>query len=102
MDDLLKEARTALQEPDSGNPTAAAFVDENLVRALSLRYRVLTHPEEEAALERAMLEEWRSGYVLERFFWEQLAAFERWRDGGVKPSKPASQRRLGCERAGIS
>lgn len=77
MDDLLREARAALEEPESRYTTAAAFVDENLVRALSLRYRVPAHPEKEASLEKSMLEEWRSGYVLERYFWEQLAAYER-------------------------
>lgn len=77
MDDLLREARAALEEPESTYASAASFVDENLVRALSLRYRVLPHPEQEADLEQDMLEEWKSGYVLERFFWEQLAAYER-------------------------
>jgi len=77
MDDLLREARAALEEPESRYTSPAAFVDENLVRALSLRYRVPEHPEKEPSLEKAMLEEWRSGYVLERYFWEQLAVYER-------------------------
>lgn len=53
-----------------------SFFDECLARAISLRYRAWGAPGRLPALEREMLKEWREGWVLERFFWEQLARYE--------------------------
>jgi hypothetical protein len=74
---LLDEANRALGG-DSSLSSVEAFVDENLVRAVSLRYLAggRRDREREERLFRAMDDEYRSGYVLERFFWEQLAAYE--------------------------
>ena len=52
-------------------------MEECLVRAISLRYAAAGHPETAEDLFAVMLAEYRSGYILERFFWEQLAGYER-------------------------
>jgi hypothetical protein len=52
-------------------------MDENLVRAVALRYFVPRRPEREAELAAQMMDEWRSGYILVRFFWEQLSGYEQ-------------------------
>jgi hypothetical protein len=72
---VMEEAARALGNDASfGSPEA--FVDENLVRAISLRYLVSDRTEHVGALARSMTAEYRSGYILERFFWEQLAGYE--------------------------
>lgn len=55
----------------------AAFCDENLVRAVSIRYLVGRSPKRDSALFRAMLEEYRGGLTLERHFYEQLSDYEK-------------------------
>jgi hypothetical protein len=74
---VVEEGLRALGAPASRHPTVASFVDENLVRAISLRYLVPRRPEREKELTDEMMDEWKSGYILERFFWEQLAEYER-------------------------
>jgi hypothetical protein len=74
---LMEEGLGALRAPASRYPTLAAFVDENLVRTISVRYLVAAHPDRERALESEMMDEWKSGYNLMRFFWEQLILYER-------------------------
>jgi hypothetical protein len=74
---LVQEAVRALGEPESRYRTIAAFMDENLVRAVALRYFVPRRPEREAELAAQMMDEWRSGYILVRFFWEQLSGYEQ-------------------------
>jgi hypothetical protein len=74
---LLEEGLGALGAPASRYPTLAAFVDENLVRTISLRYPVPRRAERERELELAMMDEWKSGYSLMRFFWEQLILYEQ-------------------------
>jgi len=73
---VLEALRTVNAEGDFRSP--AALLDESLVRALSLRYKYPNAtPEERALLEGNMLKEYRSGYVLERYFWEHLADYEK-------------------------
>jgi hypothetical protein len=74
---LVEEAVRALGESPSRYATLASFVDENLVRAIALRYLVTRRPGRESELAEEMMAEWKSGYILERFFWEQLAEYER-------------------------
>ena len=72
---ILQALRTANAEGDFRSP--AAVLDESLVRAVSLRYGFANAtPEERAALEADMLKEYRSGYILERYFWEKLVDYE--------------------------
>ena len=56
--------------------SVAAFVDEDLVRAISIRYLGAGKPERLPKLAETMMAEYRGGHVLERFFFEQLEAFE--------------------------
>ena len=77
LDPLAAEGARALGDDGKPLTSTAAFVDENLVRALSLRYLVPKRPDKEQALAGVVLSEWKQGYVLERFFWEQLAEFEK-------------------------
>jgi len=73
---VLEALRTTNAEGDFRSP--AALLDESLVRALSLRYGFPNAtPEERTALEADMLKEYRAGYVLERYFWETLADYEK-------------------------
>lgn len=77
LDPLAAEGVKVLGDDGKPLTTTAAFVDENLVRALSLRYLVPKRPDREQALAAVAISEWKQGYVLERFFWEQLAEFEK-------------------------
>jgi len=61
-------------EQDFGS--VEAFMDECLVRAVSLRYLASDRGEHRPGLAKTMADEWRSGYVFERFFWDQLAGYE--------------------------
>lgn len=54
-----------------------AFLDDNLVRAIALRYRAAGHPDREAAVRAEMMRDYNSGFIVERFFYDQLAEFER-------------------------
>jgi len=73
---VLEALRAVKAEGDFRSP--AALLDESLVRAVSLRYRTAgATPEEVASLEQDMLKEYRAGYVLERYFWEKLADYEK-------------------------
>jgi hypothetical protein len=74
---LVAEGTRALDAETSRDPSVAAYVDEELVRTISLRYLTAAKRERLDSLTRAMLDEYRSGHILERFFWEQLADFER-------------------------
>jgi len=71
----MEEAGRALGD-DAEFASVEAFVDENLVRAISLRYLVSDRGERLKRLVASMTSEYRSGYVLERFFWEQLGDYE--------------------------
>lgn len=53
------------------------FLDENLVRAISLKYLDDGTPARSAQLRELMMQEYRSGYILERFFYEQLDEYEK-------------------------
>jgi len=53
------------------------FLDENLVRAISLKYLDDATPARSAKLREVMMQEYRSGYILERFFYEQLGEYEK-------------------------
>lgn len=72
---LVDEASKALGG-DAAFGSAEAFVDECLVRAISLRYLAGERCERRATLVKTMNDEYRSGYILERFFWDQLERYE--------------------------
>jgi hypothetical protein len=68
----------AKKHPDVGDvANLQNFLDENLVRAISLKYRDNGDPARSQRLQEAMMEEYRSGYTLERFFYEQLSGYEK-------------------------
>ena len=72
---VLEALRMTNAEGDFRSP--AALLDESLVRAVSLRYGMArATSQEKADLEKDMLQEYRSGYILERYFWEKLADYE--------------------------
>lgn len=52
-------------------------LDENLVRAISLKYLDDGTPTKSQRLHNEMMSEYHSGYILERFFYEQLAGYEK-------------------------
>ncbi len=56
------------------------FLDENLVRAISLRYLDNGEPVRSWHLRDKMMLEYRSGCVLERFFYNQLGEYEKSRE----------------------
>jgi hypothetical protein len=53
------------------------FFDECLVRAISLKYLDTGDTRRAEALRNIMMQEYKSGYILERFFYEQLAEYEK-------------------------
>ena len=57
--------------------TLAAFLDENLVRAILLRRNASQSPPGSDAVREAVLKADRDGYLLVRFFYHQLDEFER-------------------------
>src|SRR5208282_204746 len=68
----------ALQQPAVGDvANLQNFLDENLVRAISLKYRDNGDPARSQRLQETMMEEYRSGYTLEPFFYEQLSEYEK-------------------------
>ena len=68
----------AKKQPDVGDvANLQNFLDENLVRAISLKYRDNGDPARRQRLQEAMMEEYRSGYTLEPFFYEQLSGYEK-------------------------
>lgn len=71
---LYEAARAALGE--SAPTSIAAFFDECLVRAISLRYLTRRRPDRLAELEREMHQEFADGWLLERHFWAELGRFE--------------------------
>jgi hypothetical protein len=68
----------AKKQPDVGDvANLQNFLDENLVRAISLKYRDNGDPARSQRLQETMMEEYRSGYTLEPFFYEQLSDYEK-------------------------
>ncbi len=68
----------AKKQPDVGDvANLQNFLDENLVRAISLKYRENGDPARNQRLQEAMMQEYRSGYTLEPFFYEQLSGYEK-------------------------
>jgi hypothetical protein len=53
------------------------FLDENLVRAISLKYLDNGDPVRSRHLQETMMQEYRSGYTLEAFFYEELSGYEK-------------------------
>lgn len=75
-----------------------AFFDENLVRAISIRYLRTGDAERNKKLDAEMMEEWRSGWILERYFYDELGRFERthmslaeWYRGALQQLDPARE-----------
>jgi hypothetical protein len=60
-----------------GYKAIETFFDECLVRAISLKYLDAGDARRAAALRGIMMQEYKSGYVLERFFYEQLEEYEK-------------------------
>ena len=57
--------------------TIEEFFDECLVRAISLKYLDTGESKRAARLHDAMMKEYKSGNILERFFYEQLGEYEK-------------------------
>ena len=57
--------------------TIDGFFDECLVRAISLKYLDAGDAKRAASLHHEMMDEYKSGYILERFFYEQLGEYEK-------------------------
>jgi hypothetical protein len=73
---LFDEARkiAAIQK---GYKAIDSFFDECFVRAISLKYLNTEDERRAAALRNIMIEEYKSGYILERFFYEQPEEYEK-------------------------
>jgi hypothetical protein len=68
----------AKKQPDVGDlDSLQNFLDENLVRAISLKYLNNGDAARGQRLQEAMMREYRSGYTLEPFFYEQLSEYEK-------------------------
>jgi hypothetical protein len=68
----------AKKQPDVGDvANLQNFLDENLVRAISLKYLDNGDPVRSQRLQGTMMEEYRSGYTIELFFYEQLSEYEK-------------------------
>ena len=68
----------AKKQPDVGDvANLQNFLDENLVRAISLKYLDNGDPARSRHLLETMMQEYRSGYTLEPFFYEQLSGYEK-------------------------
>jgi hypothetical protein len=68
----------AKTQPDTSDlKSLQSFLDENLVRAISLRYLDSGDPARTNHLQEALMKEYRSGYTLEAFFYEQLGEYEK-------------------------
>jgi len=75
----------AKKQPNVGDvANLQNFLDENLVRAISLKYLDSGDPARSQRLQETMMQEYRSGYTLEPFFYEQLSRYE-------KSNKPLSE-----------
>jgi len=73
---LLVTARR-MPEAASDAENLEKYFDENLVRAISLKYLDTGDAARAERLRAKMLEEYRTGYILERFFYEQLSGYEK-------------------------
>jgi hypothetical protein len=69
------------------------YLDENLVRAISLKYLDDGTPAKSQRLHNEMMNEYRSGYILERFFYEQLSGYEKSK-GSLADYYPAMLKQL--------
>ena len=68
----------AKKQPDVGDvANLQNFLDENLVRAICLRYLNNGDPARAQRLQQAMMQQYRTGYPLIPFFYEQLAGYEK-------------------------
>jgi len=66
----------AKNQPDVGDVANLNFLDD-LVPAISLKYRDNGDPARSQRLQETMMKEYRSGYTLEPFFYEQLSGYEK-------------------------
>jgi len=68
----------AKKQPGVGDLSSLQnFLDENLVRAISLKYLNNGDPARSLHLQETMMQEYMSGYTLEAFFYEQLSGYEK-------------------------
>jgi hypothetical protein len=58
-------------------PDTPTYLDENLVRAVTLKYRDTGKGALSAALRAQMTAEYRDGFVIEKFFYDRLEAYKR-------------------------
>jgi len=72
---LFKLAKT--QSGMNDLKSLQSFLDENLVRAISLKYLNNGDQARSQRLLETMMQEYRSGYTLEPFFYEQLGDYEK-------------------------
>lgn len=73
----LFDAAREIPAIQKGYKAIANFFDECLVRAVSLKYLDTGDARRAAALRDVMMQEYKSGYILERFFYEQLVEYEK-------------------------
>jgi len=73
----LLDAAREIPALRKGYKEVDSFFDECLVRAISLKYLDTGDATRAAALRDAMMQEYKSGYILERFFYEQLGEYEK-------------------------
>jgi hypothetical protein len=73
----LFDAAREIPAIQKGYKAIDSFFDECLVRAISLKYLDTGDATRAAALRGAMMQEYKSGYILERFFYEQLGEYEK-------------------------
>jgi len=69
------EAVKSLPEIQGTYDSLAAYLDENLVRAISLKYLENGDAKRTEILRDALMKEYESGFVLEKFFYDQLDEF---------------------------
>jgi hypothetical protein len=68
----------AKKQPNVGDvANLQNFLDENLVRAISLKYRDNGDSARSQHLQETMMQEYWEGYTLEPFFYEQLSGYEK-------------------------
>jgi hypothetical protein len=87
------DAAKELPEIRSAHRTLQSFLDECLVKAIELKYLDTGDPKRADVLHAAMMSSYRKGYILTRFFYEQLALYEK-TDKSLREFYPEMLRRL--------
>jgi hypothetical protein len=90
------DAAKELPEIRSTYGTLQSFLDECLVKAIELKYLDTDDAKRSEVLRAAMMTSYRKGYILTRFFYEQLALY----DQSIKPLREFYPEMLGRLDAG--